>query len=63
MPWQEGTALLKNMEASVYERHQLTAHLTGLVSGIRRALWKIYSYLFVDVLSGNDTFWAQRLLK
>lgn len=50
---------------SVYElhSHQLTAQLTGLVSGIKRTVRKIYSYLFVDVLSGNDTFWALRHLK
>lgn len=52
--WQKWTALLKgSLEGSVYKlcSHQLTAQLTGLVSGIKRTVRQIYSYLFEDVLS------------
>lgn len=46
-----------NLETSVHTMysHQLTARLTGLASGIKRATLQMYSDLFVDVLSGNDT--------
>lgn len=52
-----------NLETSVHTMysHQLTARLTGLASGIKRAALQMYSDLFVDVLSGNDTFWVFRV--